>query len=122
MLFNCVCSVFFFILVVEKHTKADLRCIDVDFVCLFICLDLDECTMEVHSCSHLCHNTPGSYTCSCKDGYQLQADKRHCIGKITDQRISFIETRSPHLVYNWLSRTDYLFPFSTFRNKMSKRE
>ena len=78
--------------------------------------------MEVHSCSHLCHNSPGSYTCSCKDGYQLQADKRHCIGKITDQRISFIETHSPHLVYYWLSRTDHLFPFGTFLNMMAKRE
>ncbi|XP_078381846.1 uncharacterized protein LOC144664603 isoform X2 [Oculina patagonica] len=43
------------------------------------CEDLDECTMGVHSCSHMCHNTPGSYTCSCKEGYQLQTDKRHCI-------------------------------------------
>ena len=41
--------------------------------------------MEVHSCSHSCHNTPGSYTCSCKDGYQLKADKLHCIGEKTDQ-------------------------------------
>ena len=50
--------------------------------------------MEVHSCSHLCHNTPGSYTCSCKEGYQLQADKLHCIGEKTDQLVT-------HLVHNW---------------------
>jgi len=35
--------------------------------------------MGVHSCSHTCHNTPGSYECSCDEGYQLSADKHHCI-------------------------------------------
>lgn len=42
--------------------------------------DLNECLLGVHSCSHSCHNTPGSYECSCDDGYQLSTDKRHCLG------------------------------------------
>lgn len=48
-------------------------------VYLFIS-DLNECLLGVHSCSHSCHNTPGSYECSCDDGYQLSTDKRHCLG------------------------------------------
>lgn len=47
---------------------------------LFPIPDLDECTMGVHSCEQSCHNTPGSYSCSCEEGFQLRADKRHCIG------------------------------------------
>ena len=47
---------------------------------LFPIPDLDECTMGVHSCEQSCHNTPGSYSCSCDEGFQLRADKRHCIG------------------------------------------
>ena len=47
---------------------------------LFPIPDLDECTMGVHSCEKSCHNTPGSYSCSCEEGFQLRADKRHCIG------------------------------------------
>lgn len=47
---------------------------------LFPIPDLDECTMGVHSCEQSCHNTPGSYSCSCEEGFQLLADKRHCIG------------------------------------------
>ena len=54
------------------------------FFCSHIA-DLDECTMGVHSCSHMCHNTLGSYACSCKEGYQLQSDKLHCLGTEADK-------------------------------------
>lgn len=50
--------------------------------------DLDECTMGVHSCEQSCHNTPGSYSCSCEEGFQLRADKRHCIGMSIDRCVS----------------------------------
>ena len=52
------------------------------FINAFLCPipDLDECTMGVHSCEQSCHNTPGSYSCSCEEGFQLRTDKRHCIG------------------------------------------
>ena len=52
---------------------------------LFPIPDLDECTMGVHSCEQSCHNTPGSYSCSCEEGFQLRADKRHCIGMSIDR-------------------------------------
>ena len=43
-------------------------------------LDIDECKVG-HNCSQLqvCTNTPGSYNCSCSEGYQMEADE--CIGE-----------------------------------------
>lgn len=62
---------------------------------LFPIPDLDECTMGVHSCEQSCHNTPGSYSCSCEEGFQLRADKRHCIGMS-------IERCGPHAHFSYL--------------------
>ena len=42
------------------------------------CLDIDECTESVNDCEMICHNTEGSYTCSCEVGYQL-VDHTKCI-------------------------------------------
>ena len=60
------------------------------FINAFLCPipDLDECTMGVHSCEQSCYNTPGSYSCSCEEGFQLRADKRHCIGMSIDRCVS----------------------------------
>ena len=43
--------------------------------------DVNECRAGTHSCDHNCHNTPGSYGCSCFHGYKLRADMRNCEGK-----------------------------------------
>ncbi|XP_066302880.1 matrilin-2-like [Branchiostoma lanceolatum] len=40
--------------------------------------DIDECLVTNHGCEHGCQNTPGSYTCGCRDGYLLNEDKRTC--------------------------------------------
>ena len=42
--------------------------------------DIDEC--ENYPCSQNCHNTLGSYTCSCRTGYSL-LDETECVGKTT---------------------------------------
>lgn len=51
--------------------------------CLFVCssLDLDECAQGTSQCSQLCLNTPGSFTCACQPGFQLDFDGRGCISK-----------------------------------------
>ena len=36
------------------------------------CSDIDECLQD--SCDHICINSPGSYTCTCRSGYMLDAD------------------------------------------------
>ncbi|KAH3792888.1 hypothetical protein DPMN_146389 [Dreissena polymorpha] len=42
------------------------------------CQDDDECR-RLQPCSHLCHNSAGSYYCSCSPGYTLDVDGRQCI-------------------------------------------
>ncbi|XP_044617862.1 EGF-containing fibulin-like extracellular matrix protein 2 isoform X1 [Equus asinus] len=36
------------------------------------CVDVDECAQDLHDCrpSQECHNLPGSYQCTCPDGYR----------------------------------------------------
>ncbi|XP_066294756.1 IgGFc-binding protein-like [Branchiostoma lanceolatum] len=42
------------------------------------CTDEDECDSNNGGCEHTCKNTPGSYYCSCYDGYTLNADLHSC--------------------------------------------
>ena len=52
------------------------------FMWLFIHFqDIDECVEEIHQCSQVCHDTPGSYSCSCRPGYDLNSDGRYCDGR-----------------------------------------
>ena len=52
-----------------------------NFVVLFYNTDVNECVARTHSCKHICHNTIGSYSCSCFHGYKLGADLRSCEGE-----------------------------------------
>ena len=47
---------------------------------LFNVIDIDECTLEIDNCAHDCMNSHGSYTCSCRTGYTLDADGFTCNG------------------------------------------
>ena len=46
----------------------------------FPILDIDECTEERHECEQICHNSVGSYACSCHIGYRLDGDGLSCNG------------------------------------------
>ena len=41
--------------------------------------DIDECELE-QNCTHNCHNTYGSYECTCNDGFELLSDGYKCQG------------------------------------------
>ena len=44
--------------------------------------DIDECAQRIDHCRQNCHNTLGSYTCSCNSGFQiLDVDGRTCDGE-----------------------------------------
>ena len=43
-------------------------------------LDIDECSDDPSICDHTCENEPGSYSCTCDDGYTLAADRSTCSG------------------------------------------
>ncbi|XP_067939788.1 mucin-like protein [Watersipora subatra] len=40
------------------------------------CTDIDECTGDV--CGHICINSPGSFVCACRTGYNLNIDGSTC--------------------------------------------
>lgn len=42
------------------------------------CVDVDECEHGLHQCSHSCHNTVGSFKCSCPHGLRLSEDEKMC--------------------------------------------
>ena len=42
--------------------------------------DIDECLLANGQCDHDCHNTIGSYYCTCQMGYLLLEDHRGCTG------------------------------------------
>ena len=42
------------------------------------CSDIDECVNGTHQCNHTCINEDGSYSCQCRSGYMLNADKKGC--------------------------------------------
>jgi len=47
---------------------------------IFGYLDIDECPANEHQCSHLCHNIPGGWACTCFRGYEVDpADSRDCV-------------------------------------------
>ena len=48
---------------------------------MFYVADINECTESVDQCEHSCHNTIGSYTCSCNAGWLLDSDAHTCNGK-----------------------------------------
>lgn len=50
--------------------------------------DIDECTNGVAQCSHICHNKPGSFECSCLDGFKLAADNQTCDGTNISVRVN----------------------------------
>jgi hypothetical protein len=40
--------------------------------------DINECSEGIDQCAQNCHNTDGSYTCSCNTGYSLDSNGRGC--------------------------------------------
>ena len=42
--------------------------------------DINECAIHNGLCEHNCHNTIGSYYCSCNLGYGLSANGHSCVG------------------------------------------
>ena len=45
---------------------------------LYFFIDNNECNTNNGGCGHNCTNTPGSYNCSCVDGYSLNGDQHGC--------------------------------------------
>ena len=61
-------------------------------------IDTDECAEGTHECQHVCNNTPGSFHCSCFNGYQLNNDSSTCSGKPTSPYMVIIVNRYAKLM------------------------
>jgi low density lipoprotein-related protein 2 len=53
------------------------------------CLDIDECVSGTHTCSHQCINLNGTYSCSCRDGFQL-SDRMSGVCKAVKEDITLM--------------------------------
>ena len=62
--------------------------LSMSYTCTAI-LDTDECVLAtLHSCSDICTNTDGSYTCSCNTGYRLDSNGYTCNGQYMDHDVT----------------------------------
>ena len=52
--------------------------------------DINECLTNNGGCHHNCHNSVGSYSCSCNNGYQLNSDGHTCEGRLCSLHIETI--------------------------------
>ncbi|XP_052801890.1 signal peptide, CUB and EGF-like domain-containing protein 1 isoform X2 [Mya arenaria] len=43
------------------------------------CYDINECQNNNGGCVHFCENTQGNYTCRCREGFQVDRDRKDCI-------------------------------------------
>ena len=43
--------------------------------------DINECLTNNGGCNQTCHNSIGSYSCSCGIGFELHIDKHDCNGR-----------------------------------------
>ena len=51
-------------------------------------LDMDECRLGTYKCAHTCHNSIGSYICTCDSGFIINMDGKTCVGERTIATIS----------------------------------
>ncbi|XP_038060664.1 bone morphogenetic protein 1 homolog isoform X1 [Patiria miniata] len=70
--------------------------------------DIDECEKNNGDCQHVCVNTLGSYTCSCRNGFTLHENGHDCkeSGCRHDIRSSHGEITSPNYPDNYPKRKE----------------
>lgn len=58
------------------------------------CEDIDECATGQHQCSQLCTNLNGTYSCSCRQGFEL-SDNRSGVCKALDTDMMILFANGP---------------------------
>ena len=96
-MYLCVCVCMYVCMYVCVCVNVYVRMCVCMYVCMYTCMyeflpsflpsfihsDVDECEDGLDTCGPLerCDNTPGSYYCSCQQGYRRQTDST-CTGKL----------------------------------------
>ena len=59
----------------------------------FFFSDIDECSNNLHDCGEhsKCANEPGSYKCTCADGYT--GDGKTCAGNVNEKRVLTVKKK-----------------------------
>ncbi|KAG8302473.1 hypothetical protein J6590_031545 [Homalodisca vitripennis] len=81
------------------------------------CQDVDECALGIF-CSQYCHNTPGSFTCSCRyPDFQLQDNRMTCKAKGSEMQIVYVIDKQIRYVTNSHSSLGVMYesPFLNFQ-------
>ena len=63
------------------------------FISVFFFSDIDECSNNLHDCGEhsKCANEPGSYKCTCADGYA--GDGKTCTGNVNEKRVLTVKQK-----------------------------
>ncbi|XP_055683188.1 low-density lipoprotein receptor-related protein 2 [Lutzomyia longipalpis] len=60
------------------------------------CSDVDECATGIHTCSHICHNLNGTYSCSCHAGFRL-SDGMSGVCKAEKEDVLLVYSNGPEI-------------------------
>ena len=91
--------------------KCEVNFLFLSFFFFHVPIDVDECTQSPSPCSQNCQDTDGSYTCSCRPGFTLDADGVRCSGKMEFSRL-FVYLSVCLSIYQFACRSVCLFVFS----------
>ena len=64
------------------YNSSTLNCLH-----LYKHLDTNECLTNNGGCHHNCHNSVGSYSCSCNNSYRLNSNGYTCEGRLSSKKI-----------------------------------
>lgn len=76
---------------------------------------MDECAINNGGCQHECKNTPGSYECTCNNGFTLHENRHDCKEGGCKHEISAPHGKisSPNYPDSYPGRKDCVWHFTT---------
>lgn len=83
------CHYFYYILQLDSSSFSSQVSVNV-LTLWVVCVDLDECSTEDHNCNPNadCVNTPGTYRCACKEGFNGDGFSCSGTGNINQLKIT----------------------------------
>jgi len=85
-----------YIICVKCFIQSNMHVSYLWLTCINLFSDVDECSRVPQPCAHVCHNTEGSFFCSCQVGYRInQLDYKQCNGRLSWNRHTCLFQTSP---------------------------